>query len=144
MFELPSTDPPPDRGFLETLAIDMNDRGDAIGFVRIFDFEDFVEKNVLWSFGGRSGDPREALEDLIDAVERLAAAGEISEARALSLLAKLDTALAALDAEVPAAPVRALGAFIREVEALKTAGLLSGDSADALVLAAEEIIGLLP
>lgn len=77
---------------------------------------------------------------LLNQVDALVANGSLSSGDASSLKAKLTSALASLDAGNDAAGVNKLNAFINKVNSLVNSHNLSGESAQALIDAANQAI----
>jgi hypothetical protein len=88
--------------------------------------------------------PEPTLQALQDCVRHAAATGAIGSAGvAVSLLAQLDAAQAAVARGQPAVAAELLGAFIREVEAL-AGRLIEADHAAHMVAHARAVLAALP
>jgi hypothetical protein len=87
--------------------------------------------------------PQEATQDLITEVGQLVAAGFLNQGQGNSLVVKLQNAIKKMNQGNYNAAINLLNAFINEVTALYNAGILPGDDAEGLIVAAERIITVL-
>lgn len=90
-----------------------------------------------------TAEPVDAVQDLITDVRLLEAQGKLSKGHATSLIAKLNAANKQLLKNKPHVAVNQLGAFINEVKALMSGGVISREIGDALIYAANRVIALL-
>ena len=89
-----------------------------------------------------AGPAESAIQDAVDAVASLVAAGALDGGDAVSLTAKLDAAQAQLLRGNERPAVAVLSAFVHQVQALANSGRMTSSDAEALIDAAETAIVL--
>ena len=130
-------------GSFSTSATAVNNQGQIVGSGNTTAGQ-FVVRSFLWRVTLRQPTPEEAITSLVSAVQTLVNQGALSAGEANGLLAKLDGATRHLNRGNTTAAANLLQAFINQVEAFVSAGILPSTAGEKLISSARNAMAEAP